>query len=327
MSMTDEMYSLLGRYFAGQASAEEVVAVEKWVAESDANKNAFAEVEQLWKQGDTDEVIAFDSNKAWDKVHAALQQTQQPTAKVVRFPLWKKITAAAAVLVLIAAGWWLFNGMNKNESIIADTDLKEVTLEDGSHVWLRKGSRLDHVNRFEKDNRIIEFSGEAFFDIAKDAAHPFVINGGGAAVKVLGTSFTVNTNDNKTEVIVKTGTVSLASLADSNKKVILTPDEKGVWENGQVNKILNEDVNFDSWQTGNLLFENMPVPKVISTLNKHFMVNIRIRNEDKAKLSGVHFTADFSNEKLEKILEVLQLTGPIRVLKISAGVYEVSSVK
>lgn len=336
--MTDEMYSLLGRYFAGQASAEEVVAVEKWVAESEENKKDFAEVEQLWKQSEEQEPIVFDTNKAWNKVHAALQDTngQQPKAKVVRFPMWKKAVAAAAVLLILFAGWRFFLVPANDSTIIADTDMKEVVLEDGSRIWLRKGATVKK-GKFNKANRSIVFEGEAFFDITKDSAHPFTITTKypvtgllASEIKVLGTSFTVNTKEvtNATIVIVKTGKVSLTPLAPMPQSgTILLPGDKGVFSSGQVTKTTNDDLNFDSWHTGLLQFNDTYFPAVVRAFERHYNIVINIKEEDRAKLSALQFAGDFTNEKLETMLSFAEQTMGIRFRQTSTGVYEVSSAK
>ncbi|HEX2629413.1 MAG TPA: FecR domain-containing protein [Chitinophagaceae bacterium] len=337
--MTDEMYSLLGRYFAGQASAEEVVAVEKWKAESEANKATFTELESLWNRSEEAEAITFDTNKAWNKVNSVLQstsnnQSSQP-ARIVKFPLWKRAVAAASILILATVAWLLFDNMrNKKEnSIVADTLLKEVVLEDGSHVWLRQGSSLNDLRNFSRNNRELSFKGEAFFDIAKDPAHPFIINSGkagrysdhDAAVKVLGTSFTVTNNENGISVVVKTGRVSLESLKNSNEKVLLEPGEKGVFENGQVSKLVNDDVNYNSWQTDTLRFNNTRLINVALAISRHYRIDLRIRKSDEETLGPLLLSAQFAKEKVDTVFKVIETVLPVNIVKRGEGVYEIVS--
>jgi transmembrane sensor len=329
--MTDEMYSLLGRYFAGQASAEEVVAVEKWKAASEENEAAFIELQSLWNRSEQTEAITFDTSKAWNKVHSVLQSPQQdethPPAKIIRFPLWKKAVAAVAILTLAAAAWLLVDNMRskKENSIVADTSVKEVILEDGSHVWLRQGGRLDELRSFTKTNRELSFTGEAFFDIAKDPAHPFIINSDNAAVKVLGTSFTVKNNENKIEVVVKTGRVSLTSMADTSNKVIMEPGEKGIFENGSVSKLINDDVNYNSWQTDSLRFNNLPLDKVALAISRHYRIDLRLRKSDAEYLRSLNLNAHFEKARLEDVLRAIETVLPVRIIKMSEAVYEIAS--
>jgi transmembrane sensor len=328
--MTNEMYSLLGRYFAGQASAEEVVAVEKWKAESEENKTTFTELEALWNRSEEAEAITFDTNKAWNKVHGVLQSTHedQPAqpARVVKFPLWKKAVAAASILLLATVAWLWFDNMrgNKADSIVADTVLKVVILEDGSHVWLRQGSSLNELRAFTKNNRVLSFSGEAFFDIVKDPAHPFIINNGNAVVKVLGTSFTVTNNENRTDVVVKTGRVSLASAADTNNnKVILDPGMRGVFQNGSVRQFLNDDVNYNSWQTDTLKFDRTPLKQATLSISRHYRIDMRIRKSDEASLGHLMLTGVFVKRSIQEMIDILEKVWSVRIIKMSEGVYEI----
>lgn len=329
--MTDEMYSLLGRYFAGQASAEEVVAVEKWKAGSEENKATFIELEALWNRSEETEAITFDTNKAWNKVHSVLQSTQedQPAqpARIVKFPLWKKAVAAASILILATVAWLLFDNMRvkKADSIVADTFLKVVILEDGSHVWLRQGSSLNELRAFTKNNRILSFNGEAYFDIVKDPEHPFIINNGNAIVKVLGTGFTVTNNENKIDVVVKTGRVSLESVTDPNQKVIMEPGEKGIFENGNVRKLVNDDVNYNSWQTDTLRFDASPLDKVALAVSRHYRIDLRIRKQEAEYLRSLNLTASFEKQPIANVFRVLEAVLPVRIIKLSEGVYEIVS--
>lgn len=330
--MTDEMYSLLGRYLAGQASAEEVIAVEKWKAESEENKATFTELERLWNRSEEAEAITFDTNKAWNKVNAALQSTQEDRparpARIVRFPPWKKAVAAASILILATVAWLLFDNMRnkKADSIVADTFLKVVILEDGSHVWLRQGSSLNELRAFTKNHRVLSFNGEAFFDIVKDPGHPFIINNGNTIIKVLGTSFTVTNNENRTDVVVKTGRVSLAPKADTSNKVIMEPGEKGVFENGYASKSINEDVNFNSWQTDTLRFDNTSLKTVALTISRHYRIDVRISKSDEATLGPLLLNAQFANESAERVLKAIEIVFRVQIVKMSEGVYEIRTI-
>ena len=88
----------------------------------------------------------------------------------------------------------------------------QVTLPDGSNIYLNRNTILSYQKNFGRDDRNVTLSGEAFFDIAPDTEKPFIVDAGKASVKVVGTSFNVITNnhDSAVEVFVKTGKVMLS---------------------------------------------------------------------------------------------------------------------
>ncbi len=324
--MTDEMYSRLARYFAGQATPEEEVAVQQWREESGENKDAFDEAAQLWKSSGDHQPLVFDTEAAWQKVQAALAVTGEPQqGKVVKLFNWKKAIAAAAVLVIIlAGGWWFLSTKSNQQHIIADIDGKEVLLEDGSKIYLRKGTSLDYPKNFKKNIRAVALSGHAFFEIAKNPEKPFMITAAETEVKVLGTSFSVNTIDKKVEVIVKTGRVQFTSLANPATNVVLTPGERAVFVNGNFSKQKNTDINFDAWQTHQLVFSNTALEEVIKAINGYYQVHLRLKAKDRQQLSAAVVTTTFNNQSLESVIKELELITSFRIRKLNETDYEVS---
>jgi transmembrane sensor len=330
--MNDDMYSLLARYFSGQATTAEEVAVKAW---AEQNKTEFEEIEKLWNRSHPstlrqaqgsglEESIEFDTDKAWSKVKTALEVKQVPTAKIVRFPAWKKAIAIAALLVITAGLWWFFAGQSNDRHIIADIDGQEVLFDDGSKVYLRKDAGLDHPKKFKSDKRTVSLTGQAFFDIAKEPARPFVITAADAEVMVLGTSFVVDSRSDRVEVIVRTGKVQLSSLKDPSQKLVLEPGDKGVFDGKTVALQKNTDENFDAWQTKKIVFRNTPLKDVINTINNYYKVNIRLAPSQATKLAGEQVTTSFDNQSLQAVLSELELITSFRIKKISGTEYEIS---
>ena len=114
-------------------------------------------------------------------------------------------------------------------------------------VTLNSNSKLEFPAKFASDKREVTITGEAFFEVKPNPEKPFVINAGGAQVKVLGTSFNVSAypKTDAVEVIVKTGKVQVTQkteqLEAETNEVILTPGEKGTFYAGS--RILEKTVN------------------------------------------------------------------------------------
>jgi len=186
-----------------------------------------------------------------------------------------------------------------------------IALSDGSHIVLNSGSELNFPEKFGSHGREVYFWGEAFFEIASDPSRPFVIETGDARIKVLGTSFNVKAYPGTgiTEVVVNTGTVLLFYVDKNDNvlgQVILHKGDKGVYNRitHKLAKMLNDDLNFISWKTGMLVFNETSLDKVMDVVGKKYGVTFRTNNPELYRLK---LTATFDNESLDSVLEVLSL--------------------
>jgi transmembrane sensor len=184
----------------------------------------------------------------------------------------------------------------------------EVALSDGTIVHLNSGTSLRYPVRFLKNkNRNVFLMGEAFFEVAKDKAHPFTVNTQEMNVEVLGTKFNVNSyNEEKlSDVVLVEGKVSLyKNHKTTQDQTFLTPGFKGTIIKGEHN-FTKEGVNTDNytaWMQGNLIFREKSFNTIIRTLERSY--NITFINTNKA-LGEEIFSARFDNESIESVLQYL----------------------
>ncbi|QOG04547.1 FecR family protein [Flavobacterium sp. MDT1-60] len=182
----------------------------------------------------------------------------------------------------------------------------EVQLSDGTVVHLNAGTSLRYPVQFIKNqSRQVYLTGEAYFEVSKDKAHPFTVNTQEVNVEVLGTKFNVNsyTEDISTDVVLVEGKVSLyKDKKTPENQVYLLPGLKGSNTRGQ-QKIATEDVNTDyytAWVKGSLVFKNEPFNAIIKKLERHY--NVTFINKNKI-LGKEIFNARFDNEPIEVVLK------------------------
>ncbi|RKR09008.1 FecR family protein [Flavobacterium sp. 90] len=182
----------------------------------------------------------------------------------------------------------------------------EVQLSDGTVIHLNAGTSLRYPIQFLKNqSRQVYLTGEAYFEVAKDKAHPFTVNTQEVNVEVLGTKFNVNsyTEDISTDVVLVEGKVSLyKERKTADNQVYLTPGLKGSNIRGQ-QKIETESVNTDyytAWVKGSLVFKNASFESIIKKLERHY--NVTFINKNK-KLAKEIFNARFDNEPIEVVLK------------------------
>jgi len=323
-SMIGDIHNLLGKYFSGEATAEEKEAIQQWKAAQEEHALEFNDLEKLWNGLDGEEERPFDTARAWTRVDGAIQATR-PVRQAPVFSMRRLAVAAAAVIIIAIGLWWIQSSGNTRETLVAQTDGQLVTLEDGTKVYLRKGAQLDYPESFEKDSRQISLQGAAFFDVAHDAARPFSITADEARITVLGTSFSVDTKGEEVTLVVKTGRVRFASAGDSSKNILVVAGERAEMSAaGAIQKTANTDSNFNSWQTGTLSFDNVPLEQAVQALSRHYNVSISINKGDAAQIASKGVTNEFKNLSLEQALKELELITTYQVRKLGSSEYEIS---
>jgi transmembrane sensor len=181
----------------------------------------------------------------------------------------------------------------------------EKILPDGTKILLSKNSIITYPKTFEGDTREINLTGEGFFDVHHDAAHPFIIHTQGTDVRVLGTSFNVRAYNAQVQVLVKTGRVQFSK---NNSKVILTKGQKAeILAN--VDTIIKSEISEDNVlvkeKLNSFIFDKMSLGEVAESLSKQFNVEIVFTND---KIKNCKLTATFENENLDNIISVIAET-------------------
>ncbi|AUC85183.1 iron dicitrate transport regulator FecR [Polaribacter sp. ALD11] len=185
----------------------------------------------------------------------------------------------------------------------------ELELSDGTTAYLNAGTSIKYPVKFLNGmERKVFITGEAYFKVTRDSAHPFIVNADKLNVKVLGTAFNVQAypEDTVSEIVLVEGSVAL--YKDSKKtgnKTLLTPGFKASF-NRQNSAITTKKVLtgvYTSWINGELVFRNMTFENILKKLERHY--NIEILNNN-SKLSKTLLNASFGNESIAVILESLK---------------------
>jgi len=225
-----------------------------------------------------------------------------------------KITAAAAVVALLIGIFSMLSyqaGYEKKNSQLVKVEnplgiKSSVTLPDGTRVTLNAGSTLIYPTAFVDKQRKISLQGEAFFEVAHDANHPFIVNAENIFVQVLGTKFNVKaySDDNSIEVTLAEGSVSVG-LIGSSQSIEMKPMEEVFFNKQSLtfskkNIYLNDNIG---WKDGMLYFNGMTFETIAKQLERKYNVHIYINSEE---LKNTQFTGDFvRGENLDQILKVM----------------------
>lgn len=187
----------------------------------------------------------------------------------------------------------------------------KITLPDGSKVWLNAASSLKYPVVFSGKERRVEITGEAYFEIAKDALRPFKVQLNQMEVEVLGTHFNINsyTDEETVRTTLLEGRVKITTTSESN---FLQPGQQAQLKPSGNMKIVN-DVNLEetvAWKDGNFQFENSDIKSVMRQLARWYDVEVSYQGT-----INKHFIGGISrNVKLSQVLSMLQQTGEVRFI-------------
>jgi transmembrane sensor len=184
----------------------------------------------------------------------------------------------------------------------------KILLSDGTEVWLNAATRLRFPSRFYGQQREVYVEGEAYFKVAKDAAHPFIVHTALTQVQVLGTSFNINTYEAGN---VKTALVEGKVLTKSNdgKSMELIPGYEANYEvaKGFVSGAFDE-VDVLSWINGVYYFHNIPVADLVVAASRCYGIKIVLNKND---FAGRSITGLLDKNKLTDFLNDLKTTAQI----------------
>ena len=313
-------WDMLGRFVAGEGSADEMSRVSKWL---DANPAERALLERLTEVTAAAPVSAggIDVEGALAKVHARMGEPARAplslsTARTKR--RWQPLesvgllAAAAVVAFLVTSRRAPSGSVTTVASQTFTTTVgrrDSITLSDGSRVVLGPDSRLTVSPDFGAKARSVELHGDAFFEVQHNPASPFAVRVGSAVVQDVGTTFMVESDDaNATVVTVVTGSVRLRAVDSSpGTGVLLAAGERGsIDAAGRTSTERAPSPDDDvAWTTGKLVFRDAQLSRVAAEIHRWY--GVRLHVSDPSLLSQHVTTTVYTNQPVDQVLHVIEL--------------------
>lgn len=354
-----ENFELIGKYFSKELKPEEQNQFGEWLNESKHNRDelnrihkytAYLEANIAMKEADVEKARIMTDFKIWKNSIRNEQENERLNKKL---KIRNAYRIAAVMLLLIANAFILVYvfppkiSSGFTEVISPLGSRTQLTLADGTKVWLNAGSTLKYANNFSKENRSVHIEGEAFFDVTHDPLHPFIVNANSVNLTVLGTKFNIRAyhDENTIETTLVQGKVEIQKTrhAKGEKIIVLRPNEKAIYIKDENKLFVNNEgisgkkddnqttqteVNVNergtskdsvqqptlevkntiAWKEGYLVFDNESLSDIIVTLSRRYNVNFTYTNKDVLKY---RFTGKFKETTLEQVLQVIMLTSPL----------------
>ena len=309
--MNDE--KLIG-YISGEITSKiEIVEILDWIESSAENQKRYNQLKNLW-------------------VVSRLDHPDQVTIPAFSYPAPKRILlqntpfglllkyAAVFIFAFIMGSLSLhFFSKNQNTELsslyntieVPNGERSQILLYDGTKVWLNSGTKFKYPVAFSRHTRDVFIEGEAFFDVAKDKEHPFIVNAGKLKVEVLGTRFNVCAypEDGEFFTTLEEGSVNAVNTANG-QQVVLKPGEQVIL-NCENNGLKYQKVNTDlytSWKENLLRFDDAPFEEVIKKMERWYDIKITV---DPAIDTRERYTMTIKTESLREMLQLVSRTTKI----------------
>ena len=310
----DKIYykELIEKYFDGNITDAEIKELSDWIKNDRHLQN--------WWEEEFSKSDAGINPVLRDKLFARIkEQTQgkeetqgKEKPRTIRMNLWKW---AAAIVLPICIAFFTYYLIDSSQTVGAPFIVKAdkgdkatIELPDGTNVVLNSASQLSYLNNFGENVRRVQLNGEAYFKVAHDEKHAFIVQVGDLEVKVLGTSFNVSAYEDAKDVtvVLLEGKVGVYAQKMSH---IMKPGDK-IEYNKATHKITATQVHpsdYIEWTKGNIYFEKESLENIMKTLSRIYDGENRF---DPNKLPNEYFTGTIPGGGIQNALNILMLTSP-----------------
>lgn len=314
---------------------------EAWLAESDENRDAWAQVQRMWDVFDD----ADDSDLIAALARAARRAGPEPVAK----PFWPRLAAASIAVAAVSAtlfvgaqqGWFdrsakpiqvavseaaSLTAVGRADYVTGGGQKSIVDLPDGTRVTLDADSAVDVAFLGgRRDVRLLK--GHAFFDVAHDRARPFAVQAAGRVVTALGTQFDVRVTSDALRVVLAEGSVSVSApgAGAAAPPTRLLPGQAFSAQRGGAGKVSPADLDDAlAWKQGVVEFRDQPLSEAVGRLNRYTRAQIVIRDP---KVAALRITGVFRTGDIKRFGRSVSQVLPVRMIARDADTYELVSTR
>jgi len=295
------MTDLLQKYISGNASETEKERVTRWILASDENMREYRAQRKLY------DIALWHSESEWKK-------KPQQQKKFSFHTLWIKTAgiAAAVAMVLLGVYDWFEKRQLVEESasqtiFVPAGQRAELTLADGTRVWLNSRSTLSFPGKFTGETRNVKLDGEGYFAVSKNDEQPFIVETDKYNVKVLGTEFNViaYVADDCWETCLLKGSVEIMTPGMTGEGLRLGANTMARLQGDKLVKSYIQGQDYFQWREGLICFNDISVSDMIEKLELYYGVEIVVKN---AAILNNRYTGKFrSKDGIEQVIKVLRL--------------------
>jgi ferric-dicitrate binding protein FerR (iron transport regulator) len=347
--MESKIERLVIQYLQGTISREDEKLLIEWIKNNPDSIKELSDFRKLWGISETaakltDETIETEWKLLKQKVYRLKINEKKPTSRIL---YWLPRFAAIFILGAVFSVLVTYLVQNSTTQKLTFYEINtpagaktEVTLPDGTTIWLNASSNLKYSNRFGRKNREIFLEGEALFKVAHDKSKVFVVQTADLKIKAYGTTFNVKSysDENTVETTLIEGSIGITRTKFSKKKrdeVMLEPNQSVVYykptshvEVSQTKEIaadtklktehrqkltymISKGIDtkpFTAWKDGTLFIKSETLKQLAIKLERKYDVTIHFSDKQLEKLK---FTGVLENETIEQVIDAIGIAAHI----------------
>ena len=317
------MNEQIEKYFLGELTSVEKEALFKEMTGNPDARDEFAHMQNSWALavslgGEEDRVSACQYWQAFKK----RRDRKQTLGLVKRL---SKYAAIFVVGVLITKGLFFLHKPEVEDTaavacqklVVPAGQHAQLTLADGTTVWVNAKSTLEYPEVFTGDTRELTLSGEAYFEVAENPSQPFIVKSGDFRTQVTGTQFNVFAYDGSFDVSLIEGQVKVYRAEKVEEVVVLNRHEKVTLVDGRFVKTQFLKTEDFLWKEGVYSFDDKSFAEIFARLQLYYGVQIHVNN---TALLNRKYTGKFRrSDDIESLLKVIQMEFPFVFTKSDDG--------
>lgn len=342
----NRIWVLIGKKLTGNATPEDIAELDSLMSGRIDTMYPIRELEKTWRaikgQSNIKSPLQVDAKWKHFKTKLPAQTSIIPITSQKRNS-WLWLAASVFIIIVAAIGLTISDSNYKTNLLTTIIEApagstSQVILPDGSKVWLNAKSKLIYKKHFGEKFREVTLIGEAFFDVVKDAQHPFIVNTSSLHLKVLGTAFNVRSfaNDKTSEAALVRGSIEVTLVNNPDKKITLKPSEKIIVRNTVISNsaakhmvpitpnnttikeiplITLSNIHYKEseplpeeiqWIEKKLVFTSESFDDLAARMERYYNVSIEFEDETAKDLV---LSGSFKEENIYEAMKALQLTG------------------
>lgn len=312
----EECIEIFERYIQNASTPDEVKRLSFWIKNNQ-------EISLWLEQQIMTSSLAIDSevqmrmlNNIETEINANNSEVTYKQNNIrLQISKWLRVAAMFILPVLTAVGVYYYMSRNQSSAspLIVSVERGQkanITLPDGSKVWLNSQSKLTYSPSFNIKTRELRLDGEAYFEVAPNPNKPFIVNTNDMSVRALGTAFGIKaySDDNQISSILMHGKIKVTT---PDGEAVLLPNDRIIYDKTTHKKALSSVTNatdFTGWIHNELRFENESLGDIARTIQRIYNVEVVFAS---VRLKNQRYTGTINNNSLESVLNIISLTSPV----------------
>lgn len=327
--MSERIYDInevLARILSKESSVQDLLILNSWLNEDEKNMKIFFTLKD-YMESPTDVPDSIYAELSYDEFSKTVQWDSNPVkSKAVNRnnkKLWLfSIAASFLLLIGISAFHIIFFNETRTQNYytyVSNNDISNITLPDGTDVILNHDSKITYNDQFDKNERIVQLEGEAFFDVIKSKDKKFIVELGDSEIEVLGTKFNISSRPENNN-IVATLIEGRILFKYADEEVALTPNQQIILNKSSAHlekRQINPET-YLAWKDKLYRYNSISLSDLALELERIYGLKILVNDS----LQDIKISGSFKyGESFEQVMSIMQRSIKCRWLRDSDTIH------